>query len=56
MHLAIPLKDLGFDPDAETISFQFKWSDHMQEAGEPMDFYVNGDTAPDGRLNFEYRE
>ena len=26
----------------------------MQENGNIMDFYVNGDTAPGGRFNFVY--
>ena len=26
----------------------------MQESGNIMDFYVNGDTAPGGRFNFVY--
>jgi len=36
-------------------SFQFKWSDHMQEQGNEMDFLVNGDVAPLGRFNYEYQ-
>lgn len=34
--------------------FEFKWSDNMQENGNIMDFYVNGDVAPGGRFNFVY--
>jgi hypothetical protein len=26
----------------------------MQEIGNIMDFYVNGDTAPGGRFNYSY--
>jgi len=36
------------------IDFEFKWNDNMQENGNIMDFYVNGDTAPGGRFNFAY--
>lgn len=36
-------------------SFQFKWSDHMQEQGNIMDFLVHGDVAPLGRFNYEYQ-
>jgi hypothetical protein len=36
------------------IDFEFKWNDNMQENGNIMDFYVNGDTAPGGRFNFIY--
>lgn len=38
------------------IDIEFKWSDNMQENGNIMDFYVNGDTAPSGRFNFIYAE
>ena len=38
------------------LDFEFKWNDNMQENGNIMDFYVNGDTAPGGRFNFVYRE
>jgi len=37
------------------FSFEFKWSDNLQEAGNIMDFYVNGDAAPGGRFNFIYQ-
>jgi len=36
------------------INLEFKWNDNMQENGNIMDFYVNGDTAPGGRFNFVY--
>ncbi len=38
------------------LDFEFKWSDNMQEEGNIMDFYVNGDVAPGGRFNFVYSE
>ncbi len=38
------------------INIEFKWNDNMQENGNIMDFYVNGDTAPGGRFNFVYSE
>ena len=37
------------------LDFEFKWSDNMQQEGNIMDFYVNGDAAPGGRFNFVYR-
>jgi hypothetical protein len=36
------------------FDMEFKWNDNMQENGNIMDFYVNGDTAPGGRFNFVY--
>ena len=40
----------------KNIDIEFKWNDNMQENGNIMDFYVNGDTAPGGRFNFVYKE
>jgi hypothetical protein len=36
------------------LNIEFKWSDNMQQDGDIMDFYVNGDVAPAGRYNFIY--
>lgn len=41
-------------PRDSVLNFEFKWSDNMQEEGNIMDFYVNGDVAPGGRFNFVY--
>lgn len=41
--------------EAKPVNFEFKWNDNMQENGNIMDFYVNGDTAPGGRFNFVYK-
>ncbi len=37
------------------ISIEFKWSDNMQKE-DPLDWYVNGDTAPGGRFNYIFEE
>lgn len=53
MSIAVPranLKNLS-----NPVNFEFKWSDNMQ-ADDPMDWYVNGDTAPGGRFNFIFEE
>ncbi len=39
----------------EGLDFEFKWSDNMQEDGNIMDFYVNGDAAPGERFNYVYQ-
>jgi hypothetical protein len=36
------------------LNFEFKWSDNMQQE-DPMDWYLNGDVAPEGRLNYIYQ-
>lgn len=51
LHLGIPKSLLGIDGDC--FSLEFKWSDNMQQA-DVMDFYVNGDAAPRGRMNYVY--
>ncbi|MBD3626454.1 MAG: hypothetical protein HUJ24_14010 [Rhodobacteraceae bacterium] len=38
------------------LDFEFKWNDNMQDIGNIMDFYVNGDTMPGGRFNYVYSE
>ncbi|MHB1305667.1 MAG: glycoside hydrolase family 71/99 protein [Limisphaerales bacterium] len=54
LHLAIPRTALG-RPDRDTnLALDFKWVDHSQEPGNLLDFYVNGDAAPEGRLNYRY--
>ncbi|MDO4570674.1 MAG: hypothetical protein Q4D38_09845 [Planctomycetia bacterium] len=40
----------------EKIDLHFKWSDNMQNDGDILDFYQNGDTAPDGRFMYRYFE
>jgi len=54
LEIEIPRKVLNLCSKA--LNFEFKWNDNMQENGNIMDFYVNGDTAPGGRFNFVYSE
>ena len=37
------------------FEFQFKWADGIAGDWTIEDFYLNGDTAPYGRLNYVYR-
>lgn len=53
MELSIPKSLLGIK---DSLNFEFKWSDNMQEDGNIMDFYLNGDVAPLGRFNYLYIE
>jgi hypothetical protein len=50
--IRIPRASLGIDEGE--LDIEFKWNDNMQEDGNIMDFYVNGDSAPGGRFNFVY--
>jgi hypothetical protein len=45
---------LGATGSTDVLNFEFKWNDNMQDEGNPMDFYVNGDVAPGGRFNYLY--
>lgn len=38
----------------DQLDFEFKWSDNLQDEGNIMDFYINGDVAPGGRFNYVY--
>lgn len=51
---SIPRKLLHVEGKA--LNFEFKWNDNMQDEGNIMDFYVNGDTAPGGRFNYIFQE
>lgn len=52
--LRIPRNVLGLQ--GRKLDLEFKWSDNMQDEGNIMDFYVNGDAAPGARFNYVYRE
>lgn len=52
LEIGINRKVLGIA--GKEIDMEFKWNDNLQENGNIMDFYVNGDTAPGGRFNFVY--
>jgi hypothetical protein len=54
LHLAIPRTALGLSGEGTAAAFDFKWVDHAQHPGEILDFYVNGDAAPEGRFNYRY--
>jgi hypothetical protein len=51
LEIKIPKKALGI---TGKLDFEFKWSDNMQDEGNVMDFWVNGDAAPLGRFNYHY--
>lgn len=53
MSITVPIEGLEMNDDS--VSFQFKWADNMQKE-DPMDWYVNGDTAPGSRFNYIYKE
>ncbi len=54
--LEIEIPRTVFGANSKGLDMEFKWSDNMQEEGNIMDFYVNGDVAPGGKFNFVYQE
>ncbi|MGI6347195.1 MAG: family 43 glycosylhydrolase [Limisphaerales bacterium] len=51
MELSIPLNLLGLD-EKSLKRIDFKWADNILETGQPKDFTVNGDVAPNDRYNY----
>ena len=54
MMITVPMEMLGIDGYKE-INFQFKWADSTTTYDEMEDFYIDGDCAPLGRLNYIYQ-
>ncbi len=55
LELAIPRRALGLDDLSTSLKFNFKWADNIQRF-DPIEFTINGDTAPNGRFAYRYRE
>jgi hypothetical protein len=52
LEIKVPKAMLGISGEPD---FEFKWSDNMQNDGDVMDFWLNGDAAPTGRGSYHYR-
>lgn len=52
LFVSVPLKTLGMNK--ENVSFGFKVADNVTNQEDIMDYYISGDSAPIGRLNFHY--
>ena len=52
MMITVPLSALGLT--AGNVSFEFKAADNVTDYKDIMDYYVTGDSAPIGRLNYSY--
>ena len=52
LQVAIPLSALGLSPG--NCVFEFKVADNVTKYDDIMDYYISGDSAPIGRLNFSY--
>ncbi|MBE6585645.1 MAG: hypothetical protein E7645_03860 [Ruminococcaceae bacterium] len=54
MMITVPMELLGIESYKE-LCFQFKWADSKTTYDEMEDFYIDGDVAPLGRLNYVYQ-
>ncbi|MGA2656844.1 MAG: hypothetical protein ABSH34_04910 [Verrucomicrobiota bacterium] len=54
LQLAIPRAALGLPEGKGRLRLDFKWADNLQRQGDIMDFYVSGNVAPEGRMNYRY--
>jgi len=54
MMISVPMELLGIEGYKE-ICMQFKWADSKTTYDEMEDFYIDGDCAPLGRLNYVYQ-
>jgi hypothetical protein len=58
MHIAVPRELLGVGKGDSPFESEFKWADNVAVSKDGTvsieDFYLNGDAAPYGRLNFVY--
>ena len=52
MQVAIPLSTIGKSEEDAHISF--KVSDHVSNQQDILEYYVSGDSAPIGRINYDY--
>lgn len=54
MELAIPLELIGLTSEV-AFELEFKWADNIQSDNDVYEFYLNGDSAPQGRFNYVYK-
>ena len=53
LELRIAKKDLGFE---NNVDFYFKWADNPIELNDVTTFFMNGDTAPDRRFKYHFKD
>jgi hypothetical protein len=55
LHLAIAGNVLGWKAGGKPLAIDFKWSDNVPDRGDVLDVLDNGDAAPNGRFNYQFR-
>jgi len=53
IQIAIPKDKVGLQ-DKNVFTLDFKWVDNSKDPANIMDYYVNGDVAPDGRFKYRF--
>jgi len=53
MQIIVPRTAVGLKED-NPLKLDFKWLDNCPHPGDVMEYYVNGDTAPDGRFVYRF--
>ncbi len=53
LELAVPRRLLGLR--AGPVQLDFHWADNIRDVGDATEFYLHGDSAPNGRFNYRYR-
>ncbi|MCQ6559271.1 LamG-like jellyroll fold domain-containing protein [Paenibacillus mendelii] len=53
LEIRLPRKLLGQKSGNKPLALQFHWADNMQKQGDITEFFLNGDSAPDRRANFQ---
>lgn len=56
IQIAVPRTALGLDLPNKPLRLDFKWADNTAITGDVMEFYTNGDTAPNGRFAYRFEE
>ena len=53
LELRVAKKDIGLNDYSE---FYFKWADNPIELSDVTTFFMNGDTAPDRRFKYHFKD
>ena len=56
LDVSIPRETLGVASSAGKLKLDFKWVDNIPASGDILDFYGQGDVAPDARFNYRFAE
>lgn len=51
LEIAVPKSTLGIDSNPNVF---FHWADNMQQLDDITQFFINGESAPDRRFNYQY--